>query len=114
MGSPLVGYPIFCITFSDISSGEVEHCPGTTSVSWRKRTNGFCCNVSEGAIASFTRSCKTTLHLLGQGHLPMLSHIHEERFFQETRVPVLKIEGKCSRSRAKAAHFPGHLPPPIS
>src|SRR6266581_664225 len=25
-------------------------------------------------------------------------------------VPVLKIEGKCSRLRARAAHFPGHLP----
>ena len=30
----------------------------------------------------------------------------EERFFQETCVPVLKIEGKYSRLRAKAAHFP--------
>jgi len=34
----------------------------------------------------------------------------EERFFQETCVPVLKIEGKYSRLRAKAAHFPGYLP----
>jgi hypothetical protein len=25
-------------------------------------------------------------------------------------VPGLKIEGKCSHLRAKAAHFPGHLP----
>jgi hypothetical protein len=34
----------------------------------------------------------------------------EERFFQKTWIPVLKIEGKCSRLRAKPAHFVSHLP----
>src|SRR5438270_13459329 len=33
-----------------------------------------------------------------------------ERFFQETRVPVLIWEGKCLRRRAKPAHFGRHLP----
>ena len=34
-----------------------------------------------------------------------------ERFDQAMFVRVLKIEGKCSRLRAKAAHYSGHLPP---
>ena len=33
-----------------------------------------------------------------------------ERFFQGTRVPVLKIEGNFSGLRAKPAHLVGHLP----
>jgi len=37
--------------------------------------------------------------------------LDEERLVQETRVPVLKIEGNFSRLRARPAHFVGHLPP---
>jgi hypothetical protein len=33
-----------------------------------------------------------------------------ERFFQGTRVPMLKIGGNFSRLRAKLAHLVGHLP----
>src|SRR5262245_30792484 len=33
-----------------------------------------------------------------------------ERFDQAMFVRVLKIEGKCSCLRAKAAHYSGHLP----
>ena len=36
--------------------------------------------------------------------------LDEERLVQETRVPVLKIEGNFSRLRARPAHFVGHLP----
>jgi putative transposase len=34
----------------------------------------------------------------------------EERFFQKTWIPALNIRGKCSRLRAKPAHFVSHLP----
>src|SRR5690348_6893153 len=34
-----------------------------------------------------------------------------ERFLKLTRAALLTIGGKCSCLRAKAAHFPGHLPP---
>jgi hypothetical protein len=33
-----------------------------------------------------------------------------EQFAQETRVPVLTLEGKCLRRRAKPAHLVRHLP----
>jgi hypothetical protein len=33
-----------------------------------------------------------------------------ERFLRLTRAMLLRIGGKCSCFRAKAAHFPGHLP----
>ena len=36
-----------------------------------------------------------------------------ERVDQAKFVRVLKIEGKCSCLRAKAAHIPGHLPPQV-
>ncbi len=35
-----------------------------------------------------------------------------EQFSQETRVPVLTLEGKCLRRRAKPAHLVRHLPAP--
>ena len=37
-----------------------------------------------------------------------------ERFDQAKFVRVLKIEGKCSCLRAKAAYISGHLPPDVS